>query len=87
MNAKVEIMEQTIERTIGKIMGKMQCPKNFKCVESEFEVLCRVDDFGLENYVECLDQDAWDCKFGVSFSSGCLCGCPLRVYISKKLQK
>ncbi len=84
---RVEIVAEEVRKAIEEIMGQMECPADFKCAESGFEVLCKAEDFGLEHYVECLEADAGHCKFAVSFGYGHLCRCPLRVYISKNLKK
>jgi hypothetical protein len=81
------MMEEKVRRTVEEIIGQMQCPKNFPCVESEFEALCKARDFGLEHYVECLEPEPLRCKFALSFGAGYLCQCPLRVYVSKNMNK
>ena len=80
-------MEEKVREAIEAIMAQMQCPANFECVESEFQVLCKAEDFGLERYVECLEHNAKLCKFAVSFGVGYLCRCPMRVHLSKELKK
>ncbi|MCK4943489.1 MAG: hypothetical protein KAS65_07925 [Candidatus Aminicenantes bacterium] len=80
-------MKDENRKKIKEIIAGMQCPKNFKCAEKGFELLCRAKDFGLENYLECLEEKLWACSFALSFGSGYLCQCPLRVYLAKKLKK
>jgi hypothetical protein len=72
---------------IKKIMAGMQCPKNFICVESGFEHLCSAKDFGLEEYLDCLEDNPSSCSFAFPFGNGHWCECPLRVYICKKLKR
>ncbi len=74
-------------RKIEEIIGKMSCPKTFKCAESGFENLCRARDFGVESYLECLDGSGSICQFALPFGEGHLCQCPLRVFLAKKLNK
>ncbi|MHC4751883.1 MAG: hypothetical protein ACYTFW_18665 [Planctomycetota bacterium] len=81
------MIEKKVKKKIKKIMAKMRCAKNFKCAESEFDVLCRAKDFGLEHYLECLEPEAQHCSFALCFGAGYLCSCPLRVYVSKNLNK
>ncbi len=80
-------MNERDRKTIEEIIGQMQCPKNFKCAEAGFDVLCKAKDFGLECYLKCLEPNPLSCKFALSFGDGHLCQCPLRVYLSKKLKK
>ena len=80
-------MKDEDRKKIEEIMAGMQCAKNFKCAENGFEHLCRAKDFGLETYLECLEEDPWECSFALSFGYGYLCQCPLRVYLAKKLKK
>ncbi|MHC4146056.1 MAG: hypothetical protein ACYSUD_14885 [Planctomycetota bacterium] len=58
-----------------------------ECSKSEFEVLCKAKDFGVEHYIECLEPELHRCNFSISFDSGYLCTCPLRIYVSKNLKK
>ena len=78
-------MEEAYKKEIEKIIGQFECPKDFICYKSGFEVLCKARDIGLESFVECLEEDARDCQFSLRFGTryGCLCKCPLRIYIAK----
>ena len=80
-------MKDEDRKKIEEIMAAMQCPKNFKCAESGFEHLCRAQDFGVEKYLDCLEENPSMCSFALPFGHGHLCHCPLRVYLSKKLKK
>ncbi len=80
-------MREEVKRKIADIMGEMHCPKNFICAESGFNELCRMIDIGLESYLVCLDPDPTQCKFALSYDHKYYCRCPLRVYISKVLEK
>ena len=80
-------MREEDRKIIEEIMDGMRCPKEFQCVESGFERMCKAKDFGLESYLECLDEHPNVCLFSLSFGEGHFCQCPLRVYLSKKLKK
>ncbi len=79
-------MKEEQRKEIDEIIGKMKCPKNFRCLELDYTELCKAQDVDLEEYLECLLEDPFDCKFSLSFGSSYLCTCPLRVYIAKKLK-
>jgi len=80
-------MKEEDRRRIEEIVDGMQCPKDFQCVESGFERMCKAKDFGLESYLECLDGNPQGCPFSLSFGEGHFCRCPLRVYLSKNLKR
>ena len=80
-------MNEEEKRRIQDIIGRMQCPKHFKCADSGFENLCRAKDFGLESFLECLDENPSTCKFSIFFGNAHFCQCPLRVYLVKHLKK
>ena len=81
------MMNDKIRKEISEIIGGMKCPKGFECAESGFEHLCRAKDFGLEKYLECLEDTPSRCVFAFAFGKTHFCKCPLRVYISKNLKK
>ncbi len=74
-------------RRIEEIIGKMTCPKGFRCAESGFENLCKARDFGVESYLDCLDENRSLCRFALPFADIYLCQCPLRVFLAKKLRR
>ncbi len=80
-------MKAEYGRRIEELIGQMQCPKGFKCAESGFEDLCKAKDFGLDNYLECLEDNPSVCSFALPFGNTHFCQCPLRVFLAKKLKK
>ncbi len=80
-------MKEEHRKKIKEIMGEMQCPKNFNCAESGFEVICKAKDLGLESYLKCLEPNPKDYKFALPYGYNHFCQCPLRVYLAKKLKK
>jgi len=80
-------MKAEDRKKIDEIMAGMECPKDFKCADGGFERLCRARDFGLDNYLECLEQAPSQCAFALPFGDTHYCLCPLRVYLGKKLGK
>jgi hypothetical protein len=80
-------MDQDCKKRIEEIIGEIKCPKDFRCAQSGFENLCKARDFGLDDYLECLEDNPIYCQFSLSFGDGYFCQCPLRVYLSKKLKK
>ena len=80
-------MKEEDRKRIEDIIGQIQCPKDFECADSGFDKLCRARDFGLDNYLESLEGNPSECRFDLPFGEAQLCQCPLRVYLSKKLEK
>jgi hypothetical protein len=80
-------METHHKKEIEKIIGQMQCPKDFQCYKSGFEVLCKARDVRLYSYVQFLEEDPRDCLFLLPIPHTKYCECPLRVYIAKELKK
>ena len=77
-----------VNEEIEKIIGGMQCPKDFKCYKSGFEVFCKAKSVGVgdESLLVCFEKYPQKCKL-VSLERGYLCECPLRIYIAKELNK
>ena len=80
-------MDEEVRRKIEEIMEGMNCPKAFRCADAGFEGLCQARDFGLENYLECHDDEPRNCSFALPYAHEFFCQCPLRVYLAKKLRK
>ncbi len=80
-------MEEDYRKEIEELIGQIQCPKDFECYKSGFDVLCRAKDVGTESpLLLCLDENLLQCKF-LNAGRGFVCECPLRNYIAKKLKK
>ncbi len=80
-------MDAETKKAIEEIMERSTCPKNFRCVKSGFETLCKVKDSGRNHLSECLEPNPSDCAFAVFSGSGYFCNCQLRLYLSQKLKK
>ena len=80
-------MEKQPNNQMKKIIGCLQCPKDFRCYKSGFRKLCKAKNIGLKEYLECLEENPTECVFSLSFGYSYLCKCPLRVYIAKVLKK
>ena len=80
-------MEQDLKKQLEKIIDALECPRNFKCCERRFEVVCEAREIGLKSFLQCLEENPRDCKASLSFGDIYLCECPVRVNICKKLGK
>jgi hypothetical protein len=87
--AKEMPMEVTEEQRgeMEKIASGINCPKEFACCKPGSENVCKTRDIGLEQYLECLDEDPQSCDFSLSFGTGYFCTCPVQLYIAKNLNK
>lgn len=80
-------MERDAKKEIEKIMGNLECPKDFKCYRSGFEDLCKAKVVGTENHLLCLEEEPTSCTFSVFVGNTYYCQCPLRIYLTLKLNK
>jgi len=82
-------MDQDIKKQIKEIIGEIQCPREFCCLETGFDRPCKTKDIGMKAYLKCLEEDPSHCPFSMSFGSGSMyfCSCPLRIHICKELGK
>ncbi|MDD5326983.1 MAG: hypothetical protein PHY02_04100 [Phycisphaerae bacterium] len=84
-------MELTAEQRteIEKIASEVNCPKNFECYKSEdgMTCKCKTRDFGLSQYLDCLENEPESCEFALPFGNGHFCTCPVQLYISKNLKQ
>jgi len=80
-------VETDHKNEIEKIIGQMQCAKDFQCYKSGLKALCKAKDIGITSYLQCLEENAFGCQFSVRFGNKYYCECPLRVYIGKELKK
>jgi hypothetical protein len=79
-------MDEKTKKELEEIIDEMQCPKDFKCYKSGFEVLCQATTIARGAFLVCLEEDPQKCKF-VNLEGGYICECPLRIYVAKKLKK
>ena len=80
-------MEKDHRKEIEELIGQMQCPKDFKCYKSGFDVLCKAKDVGTKSLLLlCLEENMLQYKF-LNVERGYICECPLRNYIAKQLKK
>ena len=80
-------MNEKHRAKIKKLMAKVDCPRNFKCVESGGQLRCKVKDIGMDSYVKCLEVSSSNCKFLLHYGSYHFCKCPLGVYLTKASQE
>ena len=80
-------LRQEHKEKIEEIISSMKCPKDFECYKSGFTVLGKVKDIGMETFLECLEKDISVCEFSLPFGERYFCRCPLRIYLSKILNK
>ncbi len=80
-------MDTETIKAIEEIMERTRCPKNFRCVKSGFETLCKLKDSGRNHHFECLEPNPSDCAFAVFSGSDYFCNCQLRLYLYQKLKK
>jgi len=84
---KILSIREEEKKKIERLMGEIQCPKDFKCVKENFARLCQVKKFGSDEHLECLEKNPSLCPFAVSFINRHICICQMRMHIIQKLKK
>lgn len=79
-------MEEAITIQVNEIIKRMTCQKGFRCAESGFKNLCKAKDIGLKRHLQCLELSPSLCEYSLALEKKYFCACPLRVYLTKKLQ-
>jgi hypothetical protein len=82
----VEITQKH-QSQIEEIKIGMKCPRLFECYNSGFENLGRIRGIDKKEFLECLEENAQDCQFSLSFENTFSCLCPLRIYIANEFHK
>ena len=77
-------MEESTKRELEKLIGQIQCPKDFICYKSGLKELCKAEDIGMKSYLKCLEENPRECVFSQGYAESHYCTCPLRCYIAKK---
>lgn len=85
----VILADQEIQ--IDKIVNEMKrtdnlCPRDFRCLTSNFTNIGRIEDIGLKNYLVCKEENAQRCVFAIPFGNAHFCTCPLRRYLARELK-
>ena len=80
-------MDKELREQIDEIISNMDCAQDFSCCEDSFANVCKAKDVGASFFLECLEENPQLCEFSLPFGDAYFCQCPLRIYISKKLNK
>lgn len=72
---------------LQEIIAELDCPKDFQCYKSGFQILCKARDVGVQTFVECLEEYPQACTFSFSLYGWSYCRCPVRVYVVKNLRR
>ncbi len=80
-------MKEIHKTELKRIAEDQSCPKLLQCYTTGFEILCKARDIGLQNLIECLEENPDKCPFSMSFPGVACCKCAVRVYICKNIGK
>ncbi|MES0350250.1 MAG: hypothetical protein ABUK19_05985 [Desulfobacteria bacterium] len=72
---------------IRDVIEDLVCPKGFLCCTEGLEKLCKAKDVGMRTFVQCLEPNPIECPFSKLLAVSYVCKCPLRIYITKELNK
>ena len=80
-----DVHRQEIELIIDRVK---QCSKDYECVSTRFDNICKVQDVVNDEFIQCKEE--WTpCEFRDSPMNGnqFLCRCPLRNYLHHKYEE
>jgi hypothetical protein len=60
--------------------------KDGTCHKQRIESFCKARDVGMETFVECLEEDPYECPYSMLLDSVHYCKHPLRIHIAKKVK-
>ena len=83
---KKPLEEVTPLSELKKILGRVQCPRDFYCYKSEYNSLSKREAIGAKSFLICLEEKLQECTFVISGEYHFLCKCPLRNYIANELK-
>ena len=80
-------IDETHRQEIDLIIKRMKpCPKDFECVTTKFESLCKSKDALDNGFIQCAEVRS-DCNFReTSPENHFVCRCPLRIYLWHKFE-
>ena len=72
-----------------EIMATLDCPTDFACYKSGFELFIKVQNFTLDELLTCKGNccytDPATCKKSIKGLNKQICSCPMRVYMANYL--
>ena len=77
-------MERSDTEQEERILGNQMCDRELLCFKSGFEELCKAQDIGLTSRLVCLQEDR-RCQSALTYGSGALCECPIRIFILREI--
>jgi hypothetical protein len=80
-------MEQRPVHDIAGALDGLKLLINCKRYTPESGFACKVQDIGLDSYVECLEEYSHMCPFSVRYAHSYFCKSLARVYVAKELKK
>jgi len=69
------------EMQVKAIIATMNCPKEYQCYRSNFQIIGSARLVGDAGVVECIAERVSTCRYGLPFGSSVFCSCRLRKYI------
>ena len=68
---------------IERLMSQITCNKGFRCVKTNFNVLCKAKQIFGSEYLICLEKDGDKCVHYKRVNNKGICYCPLRKFSAK----
>jgi len=87
MEAPTASADLSHDEKIKQLMASIPCTKDFTCVRSGLDNLCKARLGQKGKIVQCLESKKHTCSFQLSFLFKKICRCPMRQYIAKRWGK
>ncbi len=78
-------MDEEILKKVKFTIEKSTCPIGCRCYKVDPELICRARSTGLDNLLECLEDNPGDCTFSMSFGGSYFCKCSTRIELARLL--
>ena len=78
-------MDEEKLKQIKFVLEKSTCPSDCKCYNIKPDQICKARTMGVNNLLECLEDEPDDCTFSITFGGSYFCKCQTRIDLAKLL--
>lgn len=80
-------INKKLREKINQTKKNVECRKDFICLESDLEILCKAKTYSLAEYLECIEKNPQSCNLVIAYADSYFCNCPVRKLIKKETGK
>ena len=78
-------MDAAILKKVKQVLDKSSCPNGCKCYRIQPKEMCKARSMGINNLLECLEDEPGECSFSMAFGGSYFCKCQTRIELAKIL--